>query len=172
MTNLQKVTEMVKNYNNIEEVKKDIKNLQSIKCRLKKQKSKETYDVEMTEIVKKEQLLKEVREYFEPKKLTVTTMTESDVKTLDWDDTIKAIKSIQSKKCNSQYNESNLEDNVEYQSALKIEKMLQDHKLTLSNKPQDKVKKSSINNLINNIENVDQEVTKEWLLEQLKNLTK
>lgn len=166
------VTEMVKNYKNVEEVKKDLKNLQSIKCRLKKQKAKETYDKEMTEIVKKEQLLKEVRGYFEPKKLTVTTMTLEDVKTLDYDDTIKAIKSIQSKKCNSQYNEGSLEDNTEYQDALRIEKMLQDHKLTLSNRPQDKVKKSSLNDLINNLENIDDNVSKEYLLEQLKNLVK
>lgn len=172
MTNLQNIEKIAKTYNNLEEVKKDIKNLQSIKCRLKKQKGKETYEQEMTEIVKKEQLMKEVREYFEPKKIMVTTMTKSDIATLDYDDTIKAIKSIQSKKCNSQYLETSLEDNIEYQNALQIETWLKEHKMTLSDKPTSKVKKSSINNLIHNIENVDENVSKEWLLEQLKNLTK
>lgn len=171
MTNLQKIETIAKQFKNLEEVKKEIKNIQSIKCRLKKQKAKETYNQEMTEIVKKEQLMKEVREYFEPKKLTVTTMTKSDIATLDYDDTIKAIKSIQSKKCNSQYLDCPDSENVEYQKAVQIETWLKEHKATLSNEPKQKVKKSEINSLINNIENVDENVSKEWLLEQLKKLT-
>ena len=44
-------------------------------------------------------IAKRVLEYFEPKKLTVTTMIQSDIDQLDYDETMKAIKSIQSKKC-------------------------------------------------------------------------
>lgn len=171
MTNLQNIEKIAKTYKNVEEVKKDLKSVQSTKCRLKKQKGKETYEKEMTEIIKKEQILKEVRDYFEPKKLTVTTMTENDIKNLDYDDTIRAIKSIQSKKCNSQYNEATLENNVEYQQAIQIESWLQAHKLTIKEVPTTAVKKSDLNSLISNLENTD-ELSKEYLLEQLKNLMK
>jgi hypothetical protein len=170
MTNLSNVFEYSKNFADLEEVKKEIKKVQSIKCRLKKMKSKESYQKDMTEIIKKEQLLKEVREVFEPKKLTVTTMTQEDIKKLDYDDTIKAIKSIQSKKCNSQFLEKDIKKNVEYQEAVKIEEWLQDHKITIKEVPTTAVKKSDLNNVINNIENLDT-LDKEQLLEMLKKLT-
>lgn len=169
---LKEVTEYSKKFKDLEEVKKEIKSVQSIKCRLKKQKSKSTYETEMSNIVKKEQLLKEVRELFEPKKMTVTKMSKSDIELLDYDGTIKAIKSIQSKKCNSQFLTDNIETNVEYQESLRIEKMLLDHKEVLkSTQNFTQVKKSNINDLINHLESSDDKLTKEYLLEQLKKLT-
>jgi hypothetical protein len=169
-TNLTNVFEYSKNFADLEEVKKEIKKVQSIKCRLKKMKSKESYQKDMTEIIKKEQLLKEVREVFEPKKLTVTTMTKLDIEKLDYDDTIRAIKSIQSKKCNSQFLEKDLNKNFEYQEAIKIESWLQEHKLTVKKVPENSVKKSELNSVIHNIENLDS-LDKDQLLEMLKKLT-
>jgi len=167
MKNIQQVAEK---FEDVEQVKKEIKRIQSIKCRLKKQKFREDYETEMTKIVQQEQILKEVREFFEPKKLTVTTMTLEDIKLLDYDETQKAIKSIQSKKCNSQFNEVNLELNVEYQEAVRIEKMLQEHKLTVKPITDKVVRKSTVNELIHQIENQQEDVSKEYLLEQLKSL--
>src|SRR6185312_521267 len=160
MKNIQQVAEK---FEDVEQVKKEIKRIQSIKCRLKKQKFREDYETEMTKIVQQEQILKEVREFFEPKKLTVTTMTLEDIKLLDYYETQKAIKSIQSKKCNSQFNEVNLELNVEYQEAVRIEKMLQEHKLTVKPITDKVVRKSTVNELIHQIENQQEDVSKEYL---------
>lgn len=167
---MKNIEQVAKQFEDVEQVKKELKRVQSVKCRLKKQKFREDYEVEMTKVVQQEQILKEVRQFFEPKKLTVTTMTLEDIKLLDFDETQKAIKSIQSKKCNSQFNSSSLEDNVEYQEAVRIEKMLQDHKLTVKPITDKVVRKSTVNELIQQIENQQEDVSKEYLLEQLKNL--
>ena len=75
----------------VDEVKKAIRSLQSRKSRLKKQKSRKDYDALMTEILQQEQLLKEVRDYFEPKTIPVPKMTQKDIELLNYDETLKAI---------------------------------------------------------------------------------
>lgn len=167
---LTKIQEQFEQFGNVEEVKKELKRVQSVKCRLKKQKFREDYEVEMTKIVKQEQILKEVRQMFEPKKLTVTTMTLQDIELLDFDETQKAIKSIQSKKCNSQFNQASLEDNVEYQEALRIEEMLQNHKLNVKPVSDQSIRKSTVNELIQQLEDSQDDVSKNYILEQLKKL--
>ena len=90
---LKNVESVAKSFSDVEEVKKAIRSLQSRKSRLKKQKSREDYDELMTEILQQEQLLKEVRDYFEPKKTPVTQMTKKDIEQLNYDETIRASKS-------------------------------------------------------------------------------
>lgn len=163
------IAEGAKKFNNdLEVVKNELKKIQSIKCRLIKQKELKGYENKMKEVLTKEQNLKEIRSYLEPKKVTVTTMTLEQVKDLNYDETIKAIKSIQSKKCNTQY----IKDQVEYKQALEIEKMLLEHKETIRPINDLVVTKSSLNDLIENLENLDQNINKEYILEQLKKLTK
>lgn len=166
--NLKDIEFEAKKYKNVEEVKKALKSIQSQKCRLQKQKTKENYEQDFAKIVLKEQLLKEVRSYLEPKKITVTTMTKEDIKLLNYDETIKAIKSIQSKKCNEQYND----DQTEFLKAVEIEKMLLEHKATIKPVDEYSIKKSEINDLISNLQNLDSKVSKEYILEQLSKLTK
>lgn len=166
---LTDIAGLSKKFGDVEEVKLELKRIQSIKCRLKKQKAKKTYEAEMTEVVKYEQALKEVRDYFEPKKTTVTTMTEKDIVLLNYEETMKAIKSIQSKKCNTQYLEVDISKNVEYQHACKIEQLLLEHKKTVKPIEDTVVKKSAINDLIANLESANA-VDKDKILNDLKKL--
>lgn len=163
---LKAIEKAAAEFSNLEEVKKALKSAQSIKCRLIKQKDRTDYDLEMSKITLKEQLLKEVRSYMEPKKITVTTMSQEDIQLLTFDETIKAIKSIQSKKCNEQYNS----DKTEYNKALQIEEWLLEHKSTVKPIEDTLVQKSKINDLINQVETLDTKIDKDWILEQLRNL--
>lgn len=163
---LKNIEKIVKDFDNdVNEIKKELKRVQSTKCRLKKQKMRKDYESEMTKVVKYEQALKEAKSLLEPKKVTTTTMTQEDVDKLTFEDTIKAIKSIQSKKCLSQYDE----DKSEYEDALRIEKMLLDHKKVVQEVPQELVKKTDVKTIIDTLENNDK-LSKEKILELLKEL--
>lgn len=167
---MAKVVEKAKELNNdVEAVKTELRKVQSVKCRLKKQKAKATYEAEMREVVALEQLLKEVREYLSPAKVTVTTMTQEQIDLLSYDDTVKAIKSIQSKKCNVQYATERLEDNVEYQEAVRIEKMLQEHRKKVKPIEDNVIKKSDLNAELERLAGLG--LTPEQIIEELKKLT-
>jgi len=166
---LKEIAELSKKFDSVDEVKNELKRVQSVKCRLAKQKARKDYESEMSKVVNYEQALKEVRSMLEPKELVVTKMVENDIKTLNYEETIKAIKSIQSKKCNSQYLTNDINTNETYQEALKIEKWLLDHKKTVKPVEDTVVQKSKINDLINNIENLNK-VSKDYILEQLRKL--
>ena len=73
MTNMKEIEKVAEKFgNDLEAVAKELKRVQSLKCRLKKQKGKKTYEEEMTEVVKYEQVLKEVRQLLDPKEKPVT----------------------------------------------------------------------------------------------------
>ena len=167
---LKNIEKVAKDYANVEEVKKAIRSLQSRKSRLKKQKGRADYDELMTEILQKEQLLKEVRDYFEPKRTPVPEMTWEDINLLDYDETIKAIKSIQSKKCLVQHATERIEDNVEYQKACEIEKMLLEHKKNIRPIEETVVRKSDINSLINHLENQEEKISTQYVISLLEEL--
>lgn len=167
---LKEIRELAEKMGSLEEIKKELKRVQSVKCRLKKQKAREDYEIEMEKVVSYEQALKEAREYYEPKKPTVTTMTWDQIKELDYEQTMKAIKSIQSKKCNSQYLTKDINENVEYQQAVQIEQMLLEHKKQVKPVEETVVRKSEIDNIIGHIENQQEELSKEYVLELLKKL--
>lgn len=162
---LKEIEKLAVKMGSIEAIKSELKRVQSIKCRLKKQKKRADYEKEMTKVVKYEQALKESREYFEPKKMFVTDMTADDIKILNFDETMKAIKSIQSKKCNSQY----LETKTEYEHAIVIENLLLEHKKNVRPIEETVVKKTDLKTIINELESLEN-VSKEYLIEQLKNL--
>jgi hypothetical protein len=167
---LKNIQEVAKSYNDVEEVKKAIRSVQTQKSRLKQQKNRKDYDEKMTEILQKEQLLKEVRDYFEPKKIFVTQMTQKDIELLNYDETMKAIKSIQSKKCNTQHLTENINDNKEYQKACQIESWLLEHKKNIKPIEQTVVRKSDINDLIDHLQNQEEKISKEYIVSLLKNL--
>jgi len=169
---LKNIEKVAKSYDNVEEVKKAIRSLQSRKSRLKKQKSREDYEELMTEILQQEQLLKEVRDYFEPKTIPVTKMTKSDIELLNYDETQKAIKSIQSKKCNSQHLTENIEDNEEYKKACQIEKWLLEHKQNIKPIEDTVVRKSDINDLIEHLQKQEEKISTEYVISLLEKLIK
>jgi hypothetical protein len=167
---LKEIADLAKKFETVDDVKAELKRVQSVKCRLKKQKSLSTYEQKMTETVSYEQALKEVRDMLEPKSVTFTSMTEEQIKELNYDETIRAIKSVQSKKCNTQYLTDNIETNVEYQQALKQETLLLEHKKTVKPIEDTVVKKSSINDLIELFENMDEKIDRDYVVNQLKGL--
>ena len=118
MTNLKEVERIAKEFGNNELlIQKELKRIQSVKCRLKKQKGKSSYEKEMTEVLKYEQILKEARQLLDPKEKPVTQYEQKDVDQLDYDETIKAIRSIQSKKTLSKWLTDIEGDNDEYRKA-------------------------------------------------------
>lgn len=169
MLNIEKVA---KSYENVEEVKKAIRSLQSRKSRLRKQKSRKDYEEKMTEILQQEQLLKEVRDYFEPKTIPVPKMTQKDIELLNYEETLKAIKSIQSKKCNVQHLTENINDNEEYKKACQIEKWLLEHKENIKPIEETVVRKSDINDLIDHLQKQEEKISTEYVIELLENLIK
>jgi hypothetical protein len=167
---LKNIEQVAKNYADVEEVKKAIRSLQSRKSRLKKQKSRKDYEELMTEILQQEQLLKEVRDYFEPKTIPVPEMTQKDIELLNYDETIKAIKSIQSKKCLVQHATERIEDNEEYKKACEIERMLLEHKKKVKPIEESVVRKSDINDLIEHLKNQDTKIETEYVISLLEKL--
>ena len=167
---LKNIEKVAKNYNDVEEVKKAIRSVQTQKSRLKQQKNRKDYDEKMTEILQREQLLKEVRDYFEPKRIPVPKMTKSDIELLNYDETMKAIKSIQSKKCNVQHATENINDNVEYQKACQIESWLLEHKQNIKPIEETVVRKSDINDLIDHLQKQEEKISTEYVISLLTNL--
>ena len=169
---LKNIEAVAKSYGDVEEVKKAIRSLQSRKSRLKKQKGRADYKELMTKILQQEQLLKEVRDYFEPKRIPVTKMTQKDIELLSYDETIKAIKSIQSKKCNVQHATEKIEDNVEYKKACQIESWLLEHKKKIKPIEDTVIRKSTINDLIEHLENQEEKISTKYVINLLKEILK
>lgn len=169
-TSLKEIENMAVKFNNsVEDVSRELKRIQSIKCRLKKQKGKSTYEKEMTETLKYEQVLKEVRQLLDPKEKTVTMFEQEDVDILDYDETVKAIRSIQSKKTLSKWLTTVEGDNDEYRNACKIEKMLIEHREKVKPVDDDEIRKSEIVKIIDTIEESGN-LSQEKIVELLKNL--
>ena len=167
---LKNIEKVAKSYENVEEVKKAIRSLQSRKSRLKKQKGRADYKELMTEILQQEQLLKEVRDYFEPKAIPVPKMTKSDIELLNYEETLRAIKSIQSKKCNVQHLTDNINDNEEYKKACEIEEMLLKHKENIKPIEQTVVRKSDINDLIDHLQKQEEKISTGYVISLLEKL--
>lgn len=167
MTEIEKVAK--KFGNDLEKVAKELKRVQSLKCRLKKQKGKKTYEAEMTEVVKYEQVLKEVRQLLDPKEKPVTQYEQSDVDRLDYDETVKAIRSIQSKKTLSRWLTDVEGDNDEFRQACKIEKMLIARRESIKPVDDEYVRKTDVQTIIDTIESSGQ-LSQEKIVELLKSL--
>lgn len=151
-TNLKEVEKAAVELGSVEAVAKELKRVQSIKCRLKKQKGKATYESEMSEVLREEQLLKEARQLLEPKEKPVTMYSKEDIDLLDYDETIKAIRSIQSKKTLSRWLTTVDGDNDEYRKACEIEKMLIERRKSIKPVDNEYVRKSDLQTIIDTIE--------------------
>lgn len=168
-TNLKEVEKVAAELGSVEAVAKELKRVQSAKCRLKKQKGKSTYEQDMGEILKQEQLLKEVRQLLNPKEKPVTKYSQEDVDKLDYDETIKAIRSIQSKKTLTRWLTTIEGDNDEFRNAEKIEKMLIERREQIKPVDENNVRKTDIQTIIDTIEESG-ELSQEKIVELLKKL--
>ena len=170
MTNLKEVEKIAEKFeNNVDLVAKELKRVQSLKCRLKKQKGKKTYEEEMTEVVKYEQVLKEVRQLLDPKEKPVTMYTQEDVDQLDYDETIKAIRSIQSKKVLTKWLTDVEGDNDEYRKACEIEKMLIERRKSTKPVDNEYIRKTDVQTIIDTIESSGK-LSQAKIVELLKSL--
>lgn len=167
MTEIEKIAE--KFNNDLDAITKELKRIQSLKCRLKKQKGKKTYETDMTEVVKYEQVLKEARQLLNPKEKPVTMYTQEDVDKLDYDETIKAIRSIQSKKTLTKWLTDVEGDNDEYRKACEIEKMLIVRRESTKPVDDEYVRKTDIQTIIDTIESSGK-LSQEKIIELLKSL--
>lgn len=170
MTNLKEIEKVAAEYgNDLEAVAKELRRLQSVKCRLKKFKGRSDYEVKMTEVLQQEQVLKEVRSLLDPKEKPVTMYTEEDVAKLDYDETVKAVKTIQSKKCLTRWLTDEDGNNDEYRKACQIEAWLNEHKKEIKPVEDCYIRRSDLQTIIDTIENSGN-LSKEMILDLLKSL--
>jgi len=170
MTNLREIEKIAQKFDNdVEKIARELKRIQTIKCRLKKQKGKSSYEKEMSEVLKYEQVLKEARQLLNPKEKPVTMYTQEDVDKLDYDETIKAIRSIQSKKTLTKWLTDVAGDNDEYRKACEIEKMLIARREKIKPVDSAHVRKSDIQTIIDTIESSGK-LSQEKIVELLKRL--
>lgn len=148
--------------NQLEQIKKELKRVASVKCRLNKQKGKKSYEEDMRKILEEENKLKELRDTLTQPKKTVTTFTYEDIQQLSYEDILKAIKSIQSKKSNTKWLTPIEGDNDEYRNACRIEEMLNERKSQLQ--PTTVTLKAKITEVLDNSE----DMSKEDLVELLR----
>jgi len=171
MTNLKDIEKIAQKFDNdVEKIKKELKRIQSVKCRLKKQKGKSSYEKEMTEVIRYEQVLKEARQLLDPKEKPVTMYTQEDIDKLDYDETIKAIRSIQSKKTLTKWLTDVAGDNDEYRKACEIEKMLIERRQKIKPVDNEYVRKTDVQTIIDTIESSGK-LSQEKIVELLKRLT-
>ena len=170
MMNVKEIEKKALELNNdVEAVKKELKRVQSLKCNWLKRKGHPEYEKQLEEILKEEQILKEARSYIVGAKKTVTTMTQQDVDQLTYDETVKALKSIQSKKSNTRWLTPVEGDNDEFRDACRIEAMLKEHHKSVKPIEDNTVRKSEIQNVIDTIESTGN-ISTEKILEMLKSL--
>lgn len=153
----------------IDVLKRELKRVASVKCRLLKQKGRPDYELALEEVLKEEQLLKEVRTYIVGSKKVATTFTKEDIEKLTYDEARKARRTIQSKKSNTRWLTSVEGDNDEYRNACKIEEMINEHLKTVKPIEDNTVRKSEIQSIIDTIESTGK-ISIEKVLEMLKEL--
>lgn len=170
MTNLTNIEVVVEKFgNDVELIKKELKRIQSVKCRLNKMKGKSTYEADMKKVLEEEETLKQARRLLEPKEKFVTDYDEEDVARLDYDETMKAIKSIQSKKTLTKYLTTVEGDNDEYRNACRIEQMLLEHKSNIKPVEETVVRKTDLVTIIDTIK-LDPDMSNERIIDLLESL--
>jgi hypothetical protein len=149
---LKDIERVTQQFETAEAIGTELKRVQSVKCRLKKQKGRSDYELHMTETLAYEQVLKEARALLEPSRKAVTQYEQSDVDALDFDETVKAIRSIQSKKTLSRWLTDVEGDNDEFRKALAIEAMLTAHRDLVKPVDEGHIRKSDLLTVIETIE--------------------
>lgn len=151
------------------EVSKALKSIQSRKCRLKKMSGHKNFQAMLTELLQEEELLKQVRQLLEPKEKPVTMYTQEDVDMLDYDETVKAIRSIQTKKTLTRWLTPKDGDNDEFRAACKIEEMLIARRNATKPVDNEYIRKTDLQTIIDTIE-ATADISKARIVELLNSL--
>ena len=159
----------IKFNNDIATIALEIKRIQSLKCRLKKHKGKSTYQSEMSNALAYEQVLKEALGTLKPKDKFVTSYTQEDIDILSYDETCKAIRSIQSKKSLSKWLTDVECGSQEYKDACTIENMLLEHRQKVLPIEESVVKKTEVSTIIDILES-NGKMSKDMIIDALKKL--
>lgn len=150
---------------NLDLVKKGLKSIQSQKCNWNKKKSHPKHVEMIKQVLLEEQSLKNIISFFSETKVRSYDMTIEDIQVLTESETIKSIKSIQSQKCIRQYDT----DSTILNKVIKIESMLQEHLQDVKVIDTKSVKKSKIQQLINDIE-LKKTLNKKEIIKMLQEL--
>jgi hypothetical protein len=167
MTVVEKTAEQFDN--DVLKIAKELRRIQALKCRLKKQKGKKSYQTEMTKVLNYEETLKEARQLLNPTEKHVTTFEQKDVDKLDYDEVIKAIRSIQSKKTLSKWLTTVENDNDEYRRAVVIEKMLIERRNKIKPVDNEHLRKTELITIIETIKSSGK-ISNERIIELLEEL--
>lgn len=166
----KKVEEKAKEFNNdLVLVNKKIKSIQSQVCNLKKKKGLKNYQELLSQLRAEEDLLKDVKNLLNPKEKFVPDYDQEDVDRLDYDQTIKALKTIQSKKYHTRWLTDVEGDNDEFRQACKVEQMLNDHKSKIKPVDEQYIRKTDLVTIIDTIK-TSGELSQERILELLESL--
>ena len=139
----------------VELVKKELKRVQSLKCNWLKKKHHPDYEQVLEEVLKEEQLLKEARTFITGYKKTTVSLTQEDVDKLTYDETVRALNNIRSKKTNTRWLTPIEGDNDEFRNACRIEQMIKEHQKNVKPIEDNTVRKSEIQNIIELIDMTD-----------------
>lgn len=164
---MNKIEKMSKNYDTISIIK-ELRKVQSQKSRLKKNKFKSNYTIEMSNLLLKEEDLKQVRELLSPKAKNTTEFTLKDIEILDYNETIKCLNNIHSKKSLSRWLSEKECENDEYRNACKIEQMLLNHKKEIQPINEQNIRKTSLEKVIKQIQ--ENKLSNQKIIEMLENL--
>lgn len=169
-TNLKEVQKIAEKFQfDKSMIAQELKNVQSLKHRLKLKKYMVTYESKMSEVLKYEQVLKEARALVDPKDKAVTQYEQADIDLLDFEQTVRAIKSIQSKKTNTKYLTVEPGEHEDYKAAVIIEQMLLAHKETVQPVDEQFVRKTDIQTILETIQ-MTQDITVDTIVNLLQDL--
>ena len=169
MTNMTNIEKIANYFGSVDAIAKELKRVQSLKCRLKKQRGKSSFEEDMKNVLSYEQSLKDARQLLDPKEKPVTMYEQADVDQLDYDETIKAIRSIQSKKTLTKYMTGIAGDNDEYRNACRIEKMLIERRAQLKPVDDEYIRKTDLQTIIDTIKESG-ELSNEKIIDLLESL--
>ena len=157
MTTTEILTKATELDNSIINVNKELKRIASVKCRLKKMPGRATFEVEMTNVLREEELLKNVRDYLVGPRKNVNTLDADAIANMSYEEVCKAIRSIQSKKTHTKWAEDCLKDDQglfipgsgeQYKEACRIENMLLDRRAELKPADNTRLRKSDLQALL------------------------
>lgn len=137
--------------NDLEKVNRELKRLASVKCRLKKMPNRSDFHESMTATLQQEELMKNVKSYLAGPRKNVNFLTQDMVDVMTIDETMRAIKAIQSKKCHTKWLTNDPGNNDEYREACRIEQMLKEHRDSLTPKKLGAVSKAEILSMIGHL---------------------
>lgn len=170
MTNFTEIEKIAAEFNyDLEKIGLKIRAIQSAKCNLKKRRGKIDYNAELTKLLTEEEFYKQVRQFITCKPKPTTQFDQSDVDSLDYEATLRAIEAIRSKKANTRWLTSTEGDNDEFRNACKIEQMLLEHKSKLKPVETGLLRKSELIAVIEEIETLEN-LSHERIVEMLRSL--